>query len=222
MALSFSQLEGVWIAAGGDAAKAPLMAAIALAESSGDPNATNPTDNNGRQTSWGLWQISTGDHDEPDPNWADPVTNARLAVAKLRNRSGLRNWGTYTDGSYRKYLETGVDPTTPSGGSAPSGGGAGVGGGGQRLSQADYQQLLGGWLGPLISSLGGSDPALAGVVGTTLGPISNTFKDFGQALSTAMHAILWLVNPMNWVRIIAGVVGVASAVTGTVLLAKAV
>ena len=106
--LSYSQLKGVWLTAAQGTryatnAWASLMAAIAEAESSGDPLATNPTDNDGTQTSWGLWQISLGNHEAPAPNWADPVENAKLAIGKLDDQ-GLSAWGTYDSGAYRAYL----------------------------------------------------------------------------------------------------------------------
>jgi hypothetical protein len=100
--LDYAQLEGLWITAGGEAALAPTMAAIALAESGGNPNATNPTDNGGRQTSWGLWQISDGTHNQPVPNILDPLVNAQQAVAKWRDQ-GLTAWGTYDSGAWRRY-----------------------------------------------------------------------------------------------------------------------
>ena len=108
--LTYSQLEGVWIQAGGQQSLAPLMAAIALAESGGQTNSLNPTDNGGRQSSYGLWQISTGTHTPPDPNWADPVTNAKLAIGKFKSQ-GLGAWGTYTSGAYKPFLKNGVPPT---------------------------------------------------------------------------------------------------------------
>lgn len=108
--LTYNQLEGVWIAGGGSPSMAPLMAAIAEAESGGDPASLNATDNGGTQSSFGLWQISTGTHAPPSPNWADPVTNARLAVGKL-NSQGLGAWGTYTSGAYKAFLGGG-SPTT--------------------------------------------------------------------------------------------------------------
>jgi|SRR5271166_1063355 len=119
--LSYAQLKGVWL----DAAKgtkygtntwASLMAAIAEAESSGDPLATNPTDNGGTQTSWGLWQISNGSHSEPATNWADPNENAKLAIDKL-NTQGLSAWGTYDSGAYKAYLsdKTAADLTAATG-----------------------------------------------------------------------------------------------------------
>jgi hypothetical protein len=119
--LSYAELKGLWL----QAAKgtkyatntwASLMAAIAEAESSGDPGATNPTDNNGRQTSWGLWQISNGDHSAP-PNWSSPAGNAQLAIGKL-NSQGLTAWGTYTSGAYKAFLS---DKTTAA--AAPAGAG---------------------------------------------------------------------------------------------------
>lgn len=107
--LSYAQLEGVWIRNGGSPALAPLMAAIAEAESSGNPDARNNTDNGGTQTSWGLWQISNGDHTMPSPNWNDPNVNAQLAVGKMKSQ-GLRAWGTYTSGAYKRFMSSGTTP----------------------------------------------------------------------------------------------------------------
>lgn len=114
--LSYAQLEGLWMrtAAGtkyGTRGWAALMAAIAEAESAGNASATNPNDNGGRQTSWGLWQISLGNHTPPAANWADPATNAQLALGKLQDQ-GLGAWGTYDSGAYRAYLS---GSTTPDG-----------------------------------------------------------------------------------------------------------
>jgi len=114
--LTYSQLEGVWIQAGGQASLAPMMAAIALAESRGETTDVNRTDNHGTQSSYGLWQISTGTHKEPDPNWADPVVNAKLAIGKLKSQ-GLNAWGTFSSGAYKPFLKNGVPPTSVSGGS---------------------------------------------------------------------------------------------------------
>lgn len=121
--LTYSQLEGLWIKNGGEPSKAPLMAAIALAESGGQTNALNPSDNGGRQSSYGLWQISTGTHTAPSPQWADPNVNARLAVGKLKSQ-GLTAWGTYTSGAYKRYYANGVPPSTSISGGALSAAGS--------------------------------------------------------------------------------------------------
>lgn len=106
---TFAQLEALWVNNGGSRALAPTMAAIALAESSGNPASVNRTDNNGRQTSWGLWQVSDGTHNMPAANILDPNVNAKQAVAKYKSQ-GLGAWGTYTSGKYRDFIKNGVNP----------------------------------------------------------------------------------------------------------------
>jgi hypothetical protein len=106
---SYAQLEQLWINAGGNKAYAPLMAAIAEAESGGCSTALNPDDNGGTQTSWGLWQISNGDHSQPSPDILTGAGNAQAAVAKLASQ-GLSAWGTYDSGAYKQYLQGSVPP----------------------------------------------------------------------------------------------------------------
>jgi hypothetical protein len=106
---SFAQLEGLWVQAGGPKAAAPVMAAIALAESAGNSDARNPSGASG------LWQI-LGLPFPGDP--FNPQTNAKMAVSKYRSQ-GLTAWETYTTGAYRKFLPAGTPP-------APAGGGGGA------------------------------------------------------------------------------------------------
>jgi hypothetical protein len=110
---TYAQLEGLWIKNGGPKAEAPVAAAIALAESGGCTAAQNPTDNNGTQTSWGLWQISNGTHAMPVPNIYDPSVNAQQAVAKYKDAgNAFSPWGTYSSGAYRQYLNGSTTPDT--------------------------------------------------------------------------------------------------------------
>jgi Lysozyme like domain len=127
---TFTQLEALWkqVAPSELQVLAPVMAAIALAESSGDPTNVNPTDNNGTQSSYGLWQISNGTHSPPAPNWADPLENARLALQKYETQ-GLGAWGTYGGTAYKQYLAangatdtSGQTVAKPPGTSSASGG----------------------------------------------------------------------------------------------------
>jgi Lysozyme like domain len=107
---SYAQLEQLWINNGGSPALAPVAAAIAEAESGGNPQAENTKDNNGTQTSWGLWQISDGTHSQPVPGILDPNTNAAQAVAKYQAAGGWSPWGTYSSGAYTAYLSPGTTP----------------------------------------------------------------------------------------------------------------
>ncbi len=103
---SYAQLEGLWINNGGDPAQAPLMAAIALAESSGNSTARNPSG------ATGLWQILVPVHGDLIKKYGDPTdpnANAKEAVA-IYKQQGLKAWTTYTSGAYKQYMKSGVQP----------------------------------------------------------------------------------------------------------------
>ena len=106
---TYAELEGLWINAGGPRGAAPIAAAIALAESGGCSGDINPTDNGGTQTSWSLWQISDGTHNQPVPGIMDPAVNAQQAVAKYK-ASGWSPWGTYNSGAYKAFMNGGTTP----------------------------------------------------------------------------------------------------------------
>ena len=95
-----SQLAALWIKAGGNPGVANIMAAIALAESGGDPDIEGPLTSYGFRAK-GLWQIHP-----PEPDSGNPLANARQAVAKY-NASGFAPWEAYTNGSYRNFLQRG-------------------------------------------------------------------------------------------------------------------
>jgi Transglycosylase SLT domain len=89
---TFSQLEQLWEQAGGSTALAPLAAGIAEVESSGNPNAYNPSGASG------LWQIeiplNEGDVPGGAANVFNAQDNAKAAVALSGNTlTGLTdNW----------------------------------------------------------------------------------------------------------------------------------
>ena len=211
--LSFSQLEGLWISAGGPKVLAPVAAAIALAESSGNPNAINPTDNNGTQTSWGLWQISNGTHAEVSPNWADPLTNARLAVAKWRGAgNSFSPWGTYDSGAYRRYL--------PSSYVAPTGTPPGTV---QTATLAGFNP--GDILDPFqavvdIAQSLGQAIAKPADIATSMTRLSKDFNSFVTLANVMVKDFEWLFVPSHWIRVMSFFGGVAFAVPGVQALIK--
>jgi hypothetical protein len=116
---SYAQLEALWIQAGGSKTLAPLMAAIAEAESSGNPTAENPSG------ATGLWQILGAVNPADQANLTDPTTNAQEAVLKYQTQ-GLDAWVTYTSGAYQAFLANNVPPdysNVPAGKAVPGGGG---------------------------------------------------------------------------------------------------
>jgi hypothetical protein len=100
MAYSIAGLENLWIAAGGDATAAPQAAAIAEAESSGNPGDYNGSDPSGG--SYGLWQIN-GSHASELSNisgWqTDPLANAKAAVLVWTNAG--RSFGNANGGPWQ-------------------------------------------------------------------------------------------------------------------------
>lgn len=109
--LNRAQIWDMAVQAGATPEEATKLAAIAIAESGGDPNNKNLHDTNGRggtQSSWGLFQISDGTHREL-PGWNDPQQNLQMALSKMRgaqsyHRDPFSPWGSYNTGVYKQYL----------------------------------------------------------------------------------------------------------------------
>jgi Lysozyme like domain len=112
---SYAQLEGLWEQAGGSATVAPTAAAIAEAESGGNPDAAYPgrtiAPGTGSTTdATGLWQILG----LPAGNFTageltNPLDNAEMAVAKYTQAgNSFTPWQTYDTGAYQQYLQGGV------------------------------------------------------------------------------------------------------------------
>jgi len=110
--LNFGQIEDLWTSNGGNPVAAPVMAAIALAETggSGSTTAHNPKP---PDDSYGLWQINyygplarsrTANYGTPTQLLADPNLQAKAAIAISGNGTNLNPWTTYTSGAYKKYL----------------------------------------------------------------------------------------------------------------------
>lgn len=127
-------LAKLWIEAGGSPHLANLMAAIAMAESSGRTNATN-TNTNGT-TDYGLWQINSSHGYDASKLLSDPLYNAKAAVA-IEKSQGLGAWTTYTSGAYRQFLGQGSSAKVTYGG--PNGGRTRPGG---KDSSADIDKVL--------------------------------------------------------------------------------
>lgn len=127
MALSQSDLFSLAKKAGLSDDRAKVAAAIAMAESGGDPNAHNTNASTG-DDSYGLWQINMKGDLGPerrkqfnilvDGQLIDPTQNAK-AMASVSSKGGNFNaWTTYTTTdpkkTYKRFLnnpvaETGVD-----------------------------------------------------------------------------------------------------------------
>lgn len=86
-----------------------LAAAVAMAESGGNPNAYNT------EGSYGLWQIDIVYNPRYQSNPSvlfDPVTNAKAAYAISQGGKNWNGWTTYRTGLYKQWY---TPPAPPSG-----------------------------------------------------------------------------------------------------------
>ena len=120
MSLKFEELELLARQAGFSLDDSPTIAAIALAESGGDPNAHNPRypDN-----SYGLMQVNMLDEPgymlgaerraryglQSNEELKDPLTNMR-AAKDIFDTQGLGAWSVYKSGAYKNYLPGNFTP----------------------------------------------------------------------------------------------------------------
>lgn len=106
--LSYPALVQLAEGAGFDVDSA-TAAAIAVAESGGDPNAYNPETQAGApegKGSYGLWQIYLHAHPEYEgQDLTDPETNANAAYAIYVKAGGFKPWSTFKSGAYQKYVQ---------------------------------------------------------------------------------------------------------------------
>lgn len=173
MAYTFDQLKALWISAGGNATAAAVAAAVALAESGGNPNAFNG--NGGRSQDRGLWQINSVHGAQ---STFDPMANARAAVAISNNGSNWKPWCVaYTDGACGTKGGR-YDPT----GGSPAGKRLGGNGGGSVPP-------------PSGGSGGGTSPPPSGGVVQAVGPLDSEFwlnladQFAGGLLKAANHVV---------------------------------
>jgi soluble lytic murein transglycosylase-like protein len=102
--LSYSEIQGYASAAGFTGDDLDTATAIALAESSGNPNAAGDATKGG---SYGLWQINLAAHPEyTAEELYDPQTNANAAYVVYSSASnGFSPWTTFNNGAYQAYLQ---------------------------------------------------------------------------------------------------------------------
>ena len=94
--LSCAGLERLWEAAGGSPSAAFTAAEVAMAESSGNTNASNYNTNG--TVDRGAWQINSIWGSE---STYDPMANARAAVQISHDGTDWTPWATYNSNAYQ-------------------------------------------------------------------------------------------------------------------------
>lgn len=153
MAYTFAQLVAIAKQAGFPDADAPTAAAIALAESSGNAEATHVNSNGSED--FGGWQINSVHRALlAGKNWRDINVNAQMAYQVWHDAGGkFTPWSTFKSGAYTKYL---------SGNVAGAGAGAAIGGGTTAAAESSGIDPFAGVTASL-NSIGTSFQAVSGV-----------------------------------------------------------
>ena len=100
MKYTYKQLMDLWVQAGGSRFYAPIAAAVAMAESGGNPNAINRNTN--KSVDRGLWQINSI---HGSLSKMDPLANAKAAVKISKGGTNWKPWVAYTTGKYQTFLQ---------------------------------------------------------------------------------------------------------------------
>ena len=197
--LTMVEIAALWIVAGGSVSTAPQAVAHAWAESSGRASVTSSNPDGG--TNVGLWQLDTQGvgqgHSESDLK--NPLINARLTV---RGSDDGRNWGPWPD-DWQAHIGAAQQAVS-------------------QLSDDAHKNGSGisGWAERIWHDAGKDIGKVAGTVENLLS-LPSAVTDFLTDLEKPVHAALWLVNPGNWARILAGVFGFLLLGGGLYVLTKA-
>lgn len=188
--LTQSQVYAVAVAAGLPNPK--LMAAIAMAESSGRTDVVNEIG------CVGLWQINQPEHVKANPTWTvawlkNPLNNA-MAAKKILREQGLGAWEVYTgpdgkgsDGPYRDHLNS-------------------------PITQVSWDP---NWLDPLDILPEGTEEKME--EGLRDVPGVGTAIEIGEALGRTVDVI---TNPRTWLRVAYGITGVILVAGGLFLIVR--
>lgn len=96
---SYGELKKLWVQYGGSQATSGMAAAIALAESGGNPNATHT--NSDGSIDRGLWQVNSVHGAQSS---TDVATNTKAAVAISAHGTNWNPWTTFKNGDYKNFL----------------------------------------------------------------------------------------------------------------------
>lgn len=211
--LSFNQLAQLWVNAGGPSSVANIMAAIALAESSGHGGPSAVDHDADGSTDYGWWQINSVHGYDSTQLLNNALYNAKAAVAVYKS-SGLGAWTTYTSGAYLTYLNGGTGSTDTPGITRPGGATSDTDGVDAWLtsittapsrtapanvgSTGSGTQTVG-----IVSSLTAPFTWALGQAESTVNSIGNTFTGAADAISDVgdfLKFIAWIFNPVNILR----------------------
>ena len=202
---TFSQLEGLWIQAGGSKTLAPLMAGVAEVESGGNPQAYNPSGASG------LWQIEVPLHNSIIPGGAgnvfNPQANAKAAVTLSGNTmAGIQsNWLAFEPSGAAEAIAKKNGGTTPA-------------------SSPTVQQYLGGGPPPGVAAPGNqstnvSTPNNTAASSSDLTGLLGPIKNLLHAVATVIDYAFSMFQPGQGPRFLFALLSLAAVLMAFKVLA---
>lgn len=195
--LTIEQMYALARKAGLPLVRAVTAAAIGMAESSGRTKVTSPNPDGG--TNVGIWQLDTKGVGSgyTIAQLQDPLTNAKVMAKGSDNGQNWGDWATYASGAYGPFMYSAMN------------------------AAAAEQGAGNGWVDEVLKGIKGIGKDIGNVVTGAVGNVLALPAEvigFLSALEQPVKAAMWLVNPANWARILAGVFGFFLLTAGLVAI----
>lgn len=201
--LSIPEMYALARKAGLSPADAATAAAVGESESSGRSWVTSPNPDGGVNV--GPWQLDTpggGGAGYTVAQLQDPWTNAQAMAKASKNGTDWSTWETYVDGSYQDHTSVALDAVTKEQSGGPS------------------------WIDGILHDINttfnitkGTENLLPG--GGSLLSLPSEITGFFSAAETFVNGAMWLLNPANWVRVVAMAAAVGFLAFGLSTMVKA-
>ena len=201
-ALTIVQMYALARKAGLSPLNAVTAAAVGMAESRGKASATSPNPDGGINV--GIWQEDTKGTGKgyTVAQLQNPVTNAKVMAKASSNGAKWSDWSTYTSGDYLFWMpQASAAQLTETKAIGSSGGSS--------------------WADDILKAAGIAWNDTGGKVvsaAANLLQLPSQVTDFLQSLEQPVQAAMWIVDPANWARIIAGIFGFLLLMAGLVTL----
>jgi hypothetical protein len=183
--------------------RAVTAAAVGMAESSGRTWVTSPNPDGG--TNVGIWQLDTPGGKGAGytvEQLADPWVNAQAMAKGSGNGQDWSAWQTYADGTQAQYMPAALTAATAEQNHGPS------------------------WIDGVLHSVESPFRWVAQAAGGAAGSgvsslLPAPVTDFFDTADQFAQGMIWIINPANWMRVVAGGAGLVLAVAGVVVLVRA-
>lgn len=206
-------IADLWGQQGGPRNLAPIMAAIALAESGGRVDAVGGPNSDGSYD-YGLFQINSV-HSQFDKHRlvSDAAYNTRAAISVWRSQ-GLAAWSTYNSGAYQSFMGSGRTATTNAPRSRPGGDPSSSSGSADTI----FANYIGETDGTQTENVGFSLPGIPGIPGIPSIPNPlDLFKDAAGVVNDTkdfLKWIAWIFHPRNVLRVVEFFTGLTLIILG--------